>query len=242
MSLQLWYWPTIPGRGEFVRLFCEAGEIDYEDMARENGVEALLADMEERAADGRAIRPFAPPYIVDGEVVIGQTAHILAWLSDQNGLGSGEAAMDLQLIQLQLDIADFVEEVHSVHHPIASSKYYNEQMDAAFERAADFRNNRLPKYYAHFEAALSVHEGPFVLGEHWTHVDTSLWQVMEGIDYAFPNFARAIDDEYPSMQALQGAVPEIGGVTAYLASERRTAFNEDGIFRHYPELDEDDEY
>jgi glutathione S-transferase len=234
--IQLWYWPMIPGRGEFVRLFMEAGEIEYEDMAREQGVEALIADMQER----EGIKPFAPPYIVDGDLVIGQTAHILSYLSDQNGLGSGELPTDLQLIQLQLDISDFVEEVHSVHHPISGNLYYNEQMDAAFDKAQDFRENRIPKYYAHFEAALSAHEGPFVLGEEWTHVDTSLWQVMEGIDYMFPNLARKIDDEYPNMQALQGAVPEIGGVHDYLASERRPEFNEDGIFRHYPELDEEE--
>lgn len=235
MSVQLWYWPTIPGRGEFVRLFMEAAGIDYEDMAREQGVEALLADMQER----EGIRPFAPPYIVDGDLVLGQTAHILAHLSDANGLGTGELAVDLQLIELQLDITDLVGEVHSVHHPIASGKYYHEQMEAAFERAADFRANRLPKYYAHFEAALSAHDGPFVLGEHWTHVDTSLWQVMAGIDYMFPSRARAIDADYPNMQALQGAVPEISGVADYLASPRRIAFNEDGIFRYYEELDEE---
>ena len=235
MSLELWYWPMIPGRGEFVRLFCEAGEIEYTDMAREKGVEALIEDMEGR----EGIKPFAPPYIVDDEVVIGQVAHILVYLTDKHGLGSGDLATDLQLIQLQLDITDIVEEVHSVHHPIASSKYYHEQMDAALDKAADFRANRLPKYYAHFESALSVHDGPFVLGEQWSHVDTSLYQLMEGIDYMFPNLARAIEDDYPNMQALQGAVPDIEGVAAYLASERRIAFNEEGIFRHYPELDEE---
>ena len=235
MSVALWYWPTIPGRGEFVRLFLEAAEIDYEDMARELGAEALLEDLQAR----EGIRPFAPPYIIDGEVVIGQVAHILAYLTDREGLGSGELAVDLQLIQLQLDITDLVEEVHSVHHPVASSKFYNEQMEAAFQRAADFRDNRLPKYYAHFEAALEAHDGPFVLGEQWSHVDTSLWQVMEGIDYAFPNLARRIGEDYPNMLALQGAVPEIGGVADYLVSDRRMAFNQDGIFRHYEELDEE---
>jgi glutathione S-transferase len=235
MSVHLWYWPDIPGRGEFVRLFMEAAGIDYEDMAREPGAEALLADLESRGG----IKPFAPPYIVDGEVVIGQTAHILAYLTDRDGLGSGDLAADLQLIQLQLDISDFVEEVHSTHHPIASGKYYSEQMDAAFERAADFRANRLPKYYAHFEAALESNGGPFVLGEQWSHVDTSLYQVMEGIDYAFPILARRIAEDYPAMQALQAEVPEIGGVADYLASDRRIPFNQDGIFRHYEELDEE---
>ena len=238
MSIALWYWPTIPGRGEFVRLFMEAGGIDYDDMAREHGGEALLDDLEQRSRES-GIAPFAPPYIIDGDVVIGQTAHILAYLTDRDGLGSGDLAIDLALIQLQLDITDLVAEVHAVHHPVAAGKYYHEQLDAAFERAADFRADRLPKFYAHFEAALGAHEGPFVLGDQWTHVDTSLYQVMEGIDYAFPALARRIDETYPNLQALQGAVPDIAGVAEYLMSDRRIAFNEDGIFRHYPELDED---
>ena len=239
MSVELWYWPDIPGRGEFVRLFMEAAGIEYEDMAREQGAEALLADLEARANAGRGIAPFAPPYVVDDEVVIGQTALILTYLTDRDALGSGELATDLQLLQLQLDISDFVAEVHSTHHPIASARYYNEQMDAAFERAADFREARVPKFFAHFEAALAGHGGPFVLGEQWTHVDTSLYQVLEGMDYAFPNFARRIAEDYPNLLALQGAVPEIDGVAAYLASDRRIPFNQDGIFRHYEELDEE---
>ncbi len=235
MSLELWYWPDIPGRGEFVRLFLEAGEIEYEDMARQQGAEALLADL----AGREGIRPFAPPYIVDDEVVIGQTAHILTYLTDREGLGSGDLPTELKLIQLQLDLADFVEEVHSTHHPIASARYYNEQMEAAFERATDFRDARVPKYFAHFEAALETHGGPFVLGEQWSHVDTSLYQVLEGMDYAFPNLARRIAEDYPHLQALQAAVPEIEGIAAYLASDRRLGFNQDGIFRHYEELDEE---
>lgn len=236
MSYQLWYWPMIPGRGEFVRLFMEGAELDYEDMARERGAEAMVADLTAR----QGIRPFAAPYLVDGDIVIGQTAHILNYLSDRHGLGSGEVVPDLKLAQLQMDISDFCGEVHAVHHPIASSKYYNEQMDAAYERAADFRRNRIMKYYAHFENALSEHDGPFVLGEYWSHVDTSLYQVMEGIDYAFPNLARQLDDQFPNMQALQGAVPEIAGVREYLQSDQRTPFSEDGLFRHYPELDEEE--
>jgi glutathione S-transferase len=234
VSYQLWYWPTIPGRGEFVRLFMEAGELEYEDMAREESADALVEDLHAR----EGVRPFAPPYLVDDDVVIGQTALILTYLSDKEGLGSGDLATDLGLVQLQLDIADFVEEVHSVHHPIASSKYYSEQMEAAFERAEDFRANRLPKYLIHFDNAVAANGGPFLLGEQWSHVDTSLFQVMEGLDYAFPNLMRRMQGTWPNLEGLQQAVPEIEGIAAYLASERRMEFNQDGIFRHYEELDE----
>lgn len=234
MSVELWYWPDIPGRGEFIRLFCEAGEIDYSDMAREQGGDALVEHMHGLTG----IRPFAPPYIVDGEVVIGQTALILQYLSEQHGLGSGELDVDLQLFQLQMDIADFVEEVHSVHHPLASELYYADQMDAAFAKSGYFRAQRIPKYLIHFDNVIAANGGPFSLGQQWTHVDTSLFQVMQGLDYAFPNYMKEMRGSWPHLEGLQGAVPEIDALAPYLASERRLEFSEDGIFRHYEELDD----
>jgi glutathione S-transferase len=231
MTYQLWYWPSIPGRGEFVRLAMEAAEIDYEDMAREHGAEALIEDLQSR----NGIRPVAPPYLVEGDFCIGQTAHILAFLADRHDFGAGELETDLQLIQLQLDVTDIVAEIHNVHHPIASALYYQDQMDAAYEAAQHFREQRLPKYLDHFESALEENGGPCVLGDRWTHVDTSLFQLMEGLDYMFPNRMRELD--YPRLELCRQAVMEIDGVEQYLASDRRLPFNEDGIFRFYPELD-----
>ncbi len=232
--MQLWYWPDLPGRGEFVRLFMEAAEIDYVDLAREQDADAMVEDLFGRTG----MRPFAPPYLVDGEVVIGQTALILLYLSDKEGIGSGDLATDLQLMQLQMDISDLVEEVHSVHHPIAHDLYYADQMDAAFQRAETIRANRIPKYLLHFENALAGNGGPFMLGGQFSHVDTSLFQVMEGLDYAFPNYMKTLQGQFPYLEALQASVPEIESLAPYLASERRIDFNEDGIFRHYEELDE----
>jgi glutathione S-transferase len=231
MTYQLWYWPGIPGRGEFVRVAMEAAEIDYEDMAREHGAEALIEDLQSR----NGIQPFAPPYLVEGDFCIGQTAHILAFLADRHDFGAGELETDLQLIQLQLDVTDIVAEIHNVHHPIASALYYQDQMDAAYEAAQHFREQRLPKYLDHFESALEENGGPCVLGDRWTHVDTSLFQLMEGLDYMFPNRMRELD--YPRLELCRQAVMEIDGVEQYLASDRRLPFNEDGIFRFYPELD-----
>jgi glutathione S-transferase len=231
VTLQLWYWPDIPGRGEFIRLALEAAEVEYADMAREKGAEALLEDMASRSG----IVPLAPPYIVDGDLCLGQTAHILAVLADRHGFGAGDLPTDLQLIQLQLDVSDIVAEVHAVHHPIAGALYYRDQMDAAYEAAQHFRDTRIPKYLDHFEQALDEHGGPFVLGEQWTHVDTSLFQLLEGLDYMFPN--RMAELDYPRLSLCREAVREIDGIDAYLGSGRRLAFNEDGLFRHYPELD-----
>jgi glutathione S-transferase len=231
MTYQLWYWPNIPGRGEFVRLALEAAEVDYEDMAREKGAEALIEDLQSRGG----IRPFAPPYLVDGDLCIGQTAHILAFLADRHDFGAGELETDLQLIQLQLDVTDMVAEVHNVHHPVAGSLYYQDQMDAAYEAARHFRDERIPKFLDHFEAALEDNGGPYMLGDGWTHIDTSLFQVIEGLDYMFPNRMRELD--YPRLELCRQAVMEIDGIEEYLASDRRLPFNEDGIFRYYPELD-----
>ena len=234
MSYQLWYWPGIPGRGEFVRLFMHAAELDYEDMAREQGADALVEDLHSR----EGIRPFAPPYLVDGDVTIGQTALILLYLSDKEGLGSGDLSTDLKLMQLQMDIADLVEEIHATHHPVSVMKYYADQMEAAFDKAEDLRGNRLPKYLIHFDNAIAANGGPFVLGEQWSHVDTSLFHLMEGLDYAFPNYMREMQGTWENLEGLQSTVPEIEGLADYLASEHRTAFSQDGLFRHYEELDQ----
>ena len=237
----LWYWPSIQGRGEFVRVFMAATGIAWRDRARLSDAQALVEDMEARA-DAGGFAPFAPPYLVaredDGsEFAIAQVAHILAWLTDRHDLGSGGTASDLHLIQLQLTVTDIVAEAHDVHHPIAGSLYYDDQKDAAAKAAEAFREERMGKYFDHFENALGIHAGPFVLGEQVSHVDTSLFQLVEGLRYAFPQRMKSLESEYPKLIACRDAVADLEGVRDYLASDKRIAFNEDGIFRHYPELD-----
>lgn len=235
MSYDLWYWPNIPGRGEFVRLFMEAAGIDYRDRAREADAQALIGDLERR----KGIRPFAPPYLVDESgLAIAQVAHILAWLSDRHDLGSGDPATDLQLIMLQLTITDIVAEAHDTHHPVSASAYFEDQKDAAKRAAKVFREERIPKYLDYFEDALSAHEGPFVLGRRWSHVDTSLFQLIEGLHYAFPKRTKTLKGRYPRLYENLAAVTLLDEVGQYLGSDRRLDFNTDGIFRHYPELDE----
>ncbi len=235
MTCDLWYWPGIQGRGEFVRLWLEAAGVPYRDRAREDGVDALVRDMEERGPTG----PFAPPYLVDGDVTIAQVAHILAYLTHRHGHGGGDLPADLRLIQLQLTITDMVAEVHGVHHPISGSLYYADQKDQARQTARFFRDERMPKFLSYFEGNLAAAPGPFMLGEAWSHVDTSLFQLVEGLAYAFPRRMAALKERYPRLQAMRDAVAGIEGIAAYLRSNRREPFNEDGIFRHYPELDEE---
>jgi glutathione S-transferase len=240
MSYDLWYWPGIQGRGEFVRLFMEAAGISYRDRARQADAQALVEDMEAREESG-SFAPYAPPYLVakdgEGEIAIAQVAHILAWLTDRHDLGSGDPQTDLHLIQLQLTITDIVAEAHDTHHPLGGGLYYEDQKDAAAIAAKGFREERIPKYFDYFETALGVNSGPFLRADGFSHVDTSLFQLVEGLRYAFPRRMAQIESDYPRIFACRDAVAKLPGIAAYLKSERRIPFNEDGIFRRYPELD-----
>jgi glutathione S-transferase len=240
MSYDLWYWPGIQGRGEFVRVFMEAAGISYRDRARQADAQALVEDMEARE-DGEGFAPYAPPYLVardgENEFTIAHVAHILTWLTENHDLGSGDLQTDLHLIQLQLTITDVVAEAHDTHHPLGGSLYYEDQKQAAATRAKGFREERIPKYFDHFETALAVNPGPFCRADRFGHVDTSLFQLVEGLRYAFPRRMAQIESDYPRIFACRDAVAELPGIAAYRQSERRIPFNEDGIFRHYPELD-----
>ena len=235
MAYDLWYWPSIQGRGEFVRLALEAGEIAYRDRARDDGVEALIADM--KAREGRS--PYAPPYLTMDGICIAQTANILMFLGERQNLAPSSTADRLWLNQFQLTIADLVAEVHNVHHPVAVSAYYDEQKAEAKRAAEQFREERIPKYMGHFEAAVDCHPGDWLIDHRWTYVDTSLFQVVAGLRYMFPRWMRAIEADYPGVVRIHDQVTELPAIRTYLASERRLAFNTDGIFRHYPELDDE---
>lgn len=235
MTYRLWYWPTIQGRGEFVRLALEAAGIEYEDRARIEGAEALLDDMEARA--GRA--PFAPPYLeVDG-ITVAQVADILLFLGDRHGLAPSNMADRYWVHQVQLTIADMVAEVHNVHHPVAMMAYYHEQKPEAARAAAQFREERMPKYLDYFEQAAEANHGDWLIDGRWTYADTSLFQLWEGLNYMFPRRTATLAPRYPGLKRVRDLVADLPGVRAYLASERRVPFNEDGIFRHYPELDDE---
>ena len=231
MTYDLWYWAEIPGRGEFVRLALEAGGIPWRDRARNEGSKALVADMTTRT--GRI--PFAPPYLVAGDLCIAQTANILLFLGDRHPGPKGEAERYFAHT-LQLTIMDAVAEAHNVHHPVAVSAYYSDQKEEAARAAKGFRDERIPKFLGWFEKVLNG-AGPWLLGANWTYPDLSLFQLVEGLAYAFPKRMAALADDHPLTFALRDRVRALPELAAYLASERRIPFNEDGIFRHYPELD-----
>jgi glutathione S-transferase len=235
MAYELYYWPTIQGRGEFVRLALEEAGADYIDLARESEGIAVMMRMMEHAERP----PFAPPFLKDGETIIGQTSAILLYLGARHNLAPKDPEGGLWTNQIQLTIADFVAEAHDTHHPIGVELYYEDQKEEALRRSAEFRKNRIPKFLEWFETILSRNpeRGRYLVGSSVTYADLSLFQVIEGLSYAFPKAAARALKRAPKVAALHRAVSERPRIKAYLASPRRIPFNEEGIFRRYPELD-----
>jgi glutathione S-transferase len=231
---ELYYWPSIQGRGEFVRLALEEAGADYVDVARrDGGVDLLTAALE--VGDHPS---FAPPFLKAGEQTIGQVANILLYLGEQHGLAPRTEPGRLWVHQLQLTIADLVTEAHDTHHPIAAMLYYEDQKPEAKRRAADFVETRIPKFMAYFARLLANPEPRnYLLGERVSYADLSLFQVIEGLRYAFPNAMKKVEQEHPELTGLRDRVAARPKIAAYLASPRRIPFNQDGIFRRYPELD-----
>jgi glutathione S-transferase len=245
MAYELHYWPGIPGRGEFVRLALEAAGAEYVDVCRGDAGAGLgLPAMQHYLEDAAVPRPpFACPFLVDGRTVIGQTAAILLYLGPRLGLVPQREADRVWAHQVQLTIADLVQEAHDVHHPISVALHYEDQKDEALRRAGHFRAERLPKFLAWLEAVLARNAGnaqralPRLVGGRLSYADLSLFQLVEGLQYAFPKAMRRALKKAPLVARVHAGVPRVRRVAAYLASERRLPFNEQGIFRRYPELD-----
>ena len=238
---ELHYWTGIQGRGEFVRLALEAAGASYVDVAREpeskgGGDGALMRRLRHVS---NATPSFAPPFLVHGDFVVGQTAAILIYLGPRLGLVGKTEREVLWTHQLQLTIADMVTEAHDSHHPISSSLYYEDQKEAALERAKDFCAHRIPKFLTWFEQVLerNVASGTHLVGDQLSYADLSLFQLVEGLRYAFPKATAQALAERPHVVRLRDAVRQLPRIRDYLKSRRRLAFNEQGIFRRYPELD-----
>src|SRR5882757_8628760 len=233
MRYQLYYWPDIQGRGEYVRLALEDAGAAYDDVARGAGGMAAMSRMMEQGARP----PFAPPFLKAGKLVIGQTANILLYLGARHGLAPKAEAGQLWVHQLQLTIADFVLEAHDTHHPLGPSLYYEEQRGPSKKRTEEFWEERVPKYLGYFERLVSERGGTFTTGRRVTYVDLSLFQIVEGLRYAFPKRMQKFEHEIPQLVELRDRVAARPNIKAYLEGDRRIAFIVDGIFRHYKELD-----
>src|SRR5262245_28881837 len=240
MKYELYYWPHIQGRGEYVRLAVEEGAADYVDGGRlpesKGGGRAAVSRLLEEAADGRT--PFAPPILRAGKLLLPQTANILQYLGPRLGLVPKAEADRLWAHQLQLTLADLVVEAHDTHHPIAKSLYYEEQKAEALRRSVDFRALRLPKFLGYFERVLKANPAGHLVGKSLSYVDLSMFQVVSGLNYAFPRATARAQSACPRLTALHQRVQEQPRIAAYLKSPRRLPFNDHGIFRGYSELDE----
>jgi glutathione S-transferase len=237
MRYELYYWPSIQGRGEFVRLALVEAAAPFVDVAREGeGMSQMM-----RLLDGEKVErpPFAPPFLRAGKLLIGQTANILMYLGARHGLAPASEAGRLWTHQLQLTLADLLVEIHDTHHPIAASLYYEDQKREARRRAADFLDARLPKFLGYFERILERNpQGDrHLVGARLTYADLSLFQMVAGLSYAFPRAMARVGKRHKRVMGLHDRVADRPRIAAYLVSERRLAFNEQGIFRHYRELD-----
>ena len=231
MSYELYYWTGLQGRGEFVRLCLEDAGAAYTDVARIKGDDVIMPFLD---GEHEGTLPFAPPFLKSGRLIIAQVANILQYLGPRHGLVPESEAKRLHAHQLELTITDLVAEVHDTHHPVASELYYEDQKAEAKKRSKDFRENRIPKFLDYFEKAVERGGGKFPLREH-SYVDLSLFQIMAGLEYAFPK--AMAKQKVPLLRDLKKRVQDRPKLAAYLASERRIPFNTSGIFRHYPELD-----
>jgi glutathione S-transferase len=242
MAYELFYWPEIQGRGEFVRLALEEADAPYVDVARSKGKGHGVAAMMKllRSQTGAHIS-FAPPILRDGEMLVSHVANILMYLGPKLGLAPREDKWRPFANGLQLTITDLVSEAHDTHHPISTAEYYEDQKDAAKARSAAFLSERMPKYLGYFERVLSQNPaGPaHSVGDALSYVDLSLFQVREGLRYAFPRATADFETKYPHLAALASNVAARPRIAAYLNSPRRVPFNVSGIFRHYPALDQD---
>ena len=235
MRYQFYYWPEIQGRGEFVRLALEDAGADYDDVARQSrGVDRMMAIM---AGKDEKHPPFAPPFLRAGSLTIAQVAEILFWLGPRLKLAPAGEAGALWLHQLQLTVTDFVKEIHDTHHPLGSGFYYEDARPEAKRYSEGFLGARAPKYLGYFEAALKKSGGPWLLGRKCTYIDLSIFQLIEGLRYAFPKGMKKVERKVPGLVDVHDRVSKRPNIKKYLESERRIPFNESCIFRHYPELD-----
>jgi glutathione S-transferase len=241
MTYKLYYWPGLQGRGEFIRLALEVAGADYVDVARlpdgnGQGLSALMAML---TSPSEPRPPFAPPFLQDSDLIVSQVANILLYLGPKLGLAPAGEPLRAFANGLQLTVADLVAEVHDTHHPISPMLRYEDQKEAAKARAAAFIAERIPKYLGYFESIVARNPAgdAHAVGDALSYVDLSLFQIIEGLTYAFPGAMSASAGRYPALDRLHDAVAALPSIARYLASERRIPFNETGIFRHYPELD-----
>ncbi len=234
---ELYYWPGIQGRGEFIRLALEFSATPYVDVARSKKAGGVPAMMRLMGVRNKTCAPFAPPFLKHGKFVLAQRADILLYLGSKLGLAPKKEETRTMIHQYELTISDLIVEAHDTHHPLGGALYYEDQKKEAKARSKNFIDERMPKYLRYFEGVLARNGGKHLVGNKTTYVDLSLFQVIAGLTYAFPKAMKKLSAKIPKLTRLHGRIATEKKLSDYFLSPRRIAFNEDGIFRHYPELD-----
>lgn len=246
---ELFYWPTIPGRGEHIRLAFEAAKVPYTDVSNaEDAINLLLSHISDKTlGDNLNPPPFAPPILRHGDLLLSQTSNILLYLAPKLGLTSSHEEDPngvYRINALALTALDGLSnEAHDTHHPIASAKYYEDQKEEAKRKATDYTQVRLPKFLGYFERVLSGEAsqgGEWLYGGRLTYVDLVLFQTLDGVTYAFPKAVGKLKKagKYNKVFSLVDRVRELENIKSYLESERRKPYSM-GIYRYYEELDDD---
>lgn len=239
---QFYYWPALPGRGEFVRLVLEQAGVAYDDVGRrsEQAGGGPAAIVKQLRAPGPGLRPLAPPVLIHGDLRLAQMPNICAYLGERHGLAPAGPRQRAEAMQLQLTIADLVAEAHDTHHPVDKAAYYEDQQPEALRYARGFVDHRMGKFLGYFESVLQANvagAGRYLIGDTLSYVDLSMNQLLRGLNYAFPRAFARVAATSPGLLALRDRIDALPDIAAYRASERCLAFNEHGIFRRYPELD-----
>lgn len=252
-TYELLYHPGIPGRGEFIRLAFEVAGVPYTDIANEDknggyGTVQKICMGKGTSSDGTNPPVFSPPALrvpgagKDGSaVVISQTPNILFYVGEKIGLvPEGDEAGKFHVNQIALTALDLNDEIHDTHHPIAVALYYEDQKEESLKKAKDVRENRIPKFFSYFERQLQWNKqagkGKYLVGDKISYADTTVWQVLDGICFAFPKEMEVRKKEFSELFQFYESLKEEKGMKEYLASERRLPYSM-GVFRNYPELD-----
>lgn len=237
----LYYWAGLPGRGEFVRLALEFAGADYWDICRDpNNQEDPFQSILRKLESPDVFPPvFAPPILEHNGKFIAQTANVLDYLANIFPIGGGDSESKRASLQVQLTIADFLTEIHNTHHPISASLYFEDQVEEAKKASKVFLNDRIWKWMKFWNSMVNSSKGDFLLGKEILYVDLSFFQVLGGLIYAFPLFMSGLEKEFPKLFRHFERISMNSKLKSYLESDRRLFYNRTGLFRHYPELDQD---
>lgn len=247
---KLLYHPGLPGRGEYIRLAFEATSTPYTDVSNTSqaGIGEVYGTLSPQSL-GEGLNPpkFAPPMLRVGgagpngsDLLISQTSNVLLYLGRKLGLSGESEAEGYWVNEVVLTGLDFCNDCHDTHHPIATGMFYEDQKDEALKKASDFRENRIPKFLGYFERVLRGNgaraQGKYLVGKGLTAADLVVWQVVDGVRYAFPKEMEARMKEFEGVWEFYESLKGESWLEEYLASERRLKYG-DGIFRYYKELD-----